>query len=145
MSTTAYKVTSRSWSVETKPSHYSCLTRGEAMQDYEKGILNTARVGGFLVFKTAEGALDWLANFDPEAEFEEYCLWRCECNEEVVLGLVARVWARNLSVEALAAFWAGDSDPSPTVTNLWPKGTLAYKKVTLTEQLMGLGMEAGSE
>lgn len=135
--TEAFKVTRRN-----SLGHRSCIVNTLGGLYYYPGEKTRATIGGCLVFGRIEDAEEFMHIWGgTDTRAGEICLWRCEASEPLDLGLcLDTLW---LDQKTMTAAWRGDIRLSMrSITRPWPRGTLAFKEVTLTEQLLGPGMEA---
>ena len=110
----------------------SCMIIDRGLkQEYRPGVEVTAKVGGFLCFKLKKQAKQFKRMLGPSCE-----VWKTEVSNEVVLPRYPLTigclfeFAKVLWEDKIASKAPWDYSP-PT----WPKGTIAFRKVTLRERV----------
>lgn len=107
----------------------SCIMVGRLRQVYAPNIAVKAKVGGFLAFESLE-----LAQYWTSAHFQAgvYEIWKCDGQERLTLPM--RRFHGTNDVELIKSLWAYKLDQNISGPS-WPRGTIAYKYVTLLEKV----------
>ncbi len=120
----AYKVV-----VKGNEGHLVSYTAtGSLAQTYKPNERVTAKIGGFLCFKTKKAAKTFKAH---KLAFGEIELWKVEVSESVLLPNCRLVIGVNL--KNAKHLWCNQA--VGVFSAMWPKGTVAYKHVTLKEKM----------